>query len=123
MTATRPEKDIKHIKDRELINYIYSHIDRSQYEIAGAMKNVYYAKYAKSDQELQEKLIAAEGYGINQIEHLTNLRFAIKELHLRLLRSKRVNQHMIINFGKKYDAKPEQPEVSLPDLWNIDDNE
>ena len=120
MVGTRPEKDIKQLSDKDLVNYIYTHLDRAQYENVGAMKNVYYAKYVKTDEELQEKLIAGQGYGIDQTEHLVNLRFAIKELHLRWLRIKRARHRMAVNFEKIRGEKPEQPEVMLPDLWSVE---
>jgi len=120
MTQTRPEKDIKHLSDKELLNYIYTHIDRGQYEGVGAMKNIYYAKYEKTQEGFMEKLIAGQGYGIDQAEHLTNLRFAIKELHRRWLKTKRTKYHMEQNFKKLRQEKVEYPEVELPDLWSIE---
>ena len=120
MTATRPEKDIKHLDDKELLNYIYTHIDRAQYENMGAMKNIYFAKFEKTQEGLQEKLIAGQGYGIDQTEHLTNLRFAIKALHLRWLRTKRAKYMMEQNFKKLRQEKVEHEEVELPDLWSVE---
>jgi len=117
---TRPEKEIKRLEDRELLNYIYTCIDRSQTEAVGALKNIYYAKYAKDEEELMEKLIAGQGYAIDQTEHLANMRHALKELHRRWLRTKRAKYRMEQNFKKFRKERVVYEEVELPDLWSVE---
>ena len=119
MGQTKPEKEIKHLEDRELLNYIYTCIDRSQTEAVGALKSNYYAKYAKDGEELMEKLIAGEGYMIDQTEHLAHMRHALKELHRRWLRTKRAKFKMEQNFKKLRKERVVYEEVVMPDLWNM----
>ena len=119
MGQTKPEKEIKHLEDRELLNYIYTCIDRSQTEAIGALKNIYYAKYAKDEEELMEKLISGQGYVIDEIEHLTHMRHALKELHRRWLRTKRAKFKMEQNLKKFRKERVVYEEVMMPDLWNM----
>lgn len=116
---TRPEKDIRVMDDKTLMNFLYTVVDRSSHENAGVLKNILYHEFETTDEGRKKKMDAARGYGIDQAEHLAHLRFAIKELHLRWLKVKKTCHKMAVGFEKTRGKRFEQPEVSLPDLWNL----
>ena len=117
---TRVEKEIRVKKDKDLLNYIYSSIDRAQYENAGISKNLLFQEFEKTEEGRKTKLDSARGYAVDQLEHLVNMRFALKEMHLRLLKLKKTCHNMAVSFEKLRGTRHEQPEVTLPDLWNLD---
>ena len=118
---TRVEKEIRHFDDKALLNYIYGHIDRAQFETSGILKNLYHLPFQKTEEDKEVKRFAAMGYGVDQLEHLTNLRFAMKEMHLRMLRTKKKCHKMAVNFEKIRGERKriEFEEVTLPDLSNL----
>lgn len=116
---TRVEKDIRQMSDKDLLNYIYVHIDRAQAENAGVSKNLHYQGFEKTEEGRRLKLFAAMGYSVDQMEHLVNLRFAVKEMHLRLLRSRRSRHKMAVQFTKLRGERSVVPETQFPDIYNL----
>ncbi len=119
---THHEKDISKMDDKTLMNFIYSHLDRAQDRTAGAQKNLLISGFSNlTVAEKNKALTALGGYLIHLAEDLTALRFATKNFHKRLLRTKRKVHKMQVQFEKiRGEPAPGIEDVTMPDLWNVD---
>ncbi len=124
MARTHRERHLTTMKDKELLNYLYSHLDRAQDRNSGAQKNLLIHSYSKEEEVKQEKLKAVQGYLIEQGEDLSALRFAIKTLHKRVVKTRRQVHNMRVQFTKiRGERAVEIPDVEMPDLWNVNNDE
>ena len=105
------------MSDKDLLNYIYASLDRIAYENAGFLKNAMNSKFEKTEEGRDVKIASATGYGIDQLEHITKVRFAIKEMHLRILKNNKARYHMSRDFEKLRGERAAEPEVDITDLW------
>lgn len=119
MTKTHRERYINNVKDKELLNYLYTHLDRAQDRNSGAAKNLLIHSYSDNEETKQEKLLAARDYLVEQMEDLSALRFAIKTMHKRVVKTRRQVHNMCIHFTRiKGEIAPPREDVTMPDLWN-----
>ena len=117
---THREKTLSNVKDKELMNYLYTHLDRATDRNSGALNNLLISTFPISEEEKQEKLTAVQGYLIQQNEDLTALRFAIKTIHKRFLKEKRRVHNMRVQFEKvRGEQAPDVDDTAMPDLWNL----
>ena len=118
---TPREKTLAKVKDKELMNHLYTHLDRATDRNSGALNNHFISTFPTiSKEEKQEKLNAVQGYLIQQNEDLTALRFALKTLHKRFLKEKRRVHNMRVQFEKHRGERASDVEdVEMPDLWNL----
>ena len=117
---THREKTLSNVKDKELMNYLYTHLDRATDRNSGALNNLLISAFPISVEEKQEKLTAVQGYLIQQNEDLTALRFALKTMHKRFLKEKRRVHNMRVQFEKvRGERVLDVEDVELPDLWNL----
>jgi len=119
---THREKELEHLNDKRLINYLHTHLDRATDRNAGAQNNLLIATFDNLD-ELEQATyrLAARDYLIQQAEDLSAIRFALKHLHRRFLKHRRQVDNMERQFIKIRGEKPEQVEVYMPDIWNVDE--
>ena len=117
---THREKTLANVDDKELMNYLYTHLDRATDRNAGALNNLLISTFPISEEDKQAKLTALQGYLIQQNEDLSSLRFALKTIHKRFLREKRRVHNMRVQFEKvRGERAPEVEDVEMPDLWNL----
>jgi len=117
---THREKTLSNVKDKELMNYLYTHLDRATDRNSGALNNLLISTFPISEEEKQEKLTAVQGYLIQQNEDLTALRFAIKTIHKRFLKEKRRVHNMRVQFEKvRGEPASDVEDTAMPDLWNL----
>ena len=118
---THREKQLNTVNDKTLMNFLYVHLDRATDRNSGALNNHFISTFPTiSEEERKEKLDAVQGNLIQQNEDLTSLRFALKTLHKRYLKSKRQVHNMRVQFERIRGEKAANVEdVEMPDLWNL----
>ena len=117
---THREKTLANVDDKELMNYLYTHLDRATDRNAGALNNLLISTFPIPEEDKQAKLTALQGYLIQQNEDLSSLRFALKIIHKRFLREKRRVHNMRVQFEKvRGERAPDIEETPMPDLWNL----
>jgi len=118
---TNREKTLSHTNDKQLMNFLYSHLDRATDRNSGALNNHFISTFPTiSAEEKQEKLNAVQGYLIQQNEDLAAMRFALKSLHKRYSKSKRLVHNLRVQFEKTRGERALTiGDVEMPDLWNL----